>query len=99
MNQVELITHEMIVLFIFGMLGLIVHYLIKWQEAKDQKRKFTLKGKLPSVLIVIVCLMVLTMLGDEIKDFFVPGKFNMFFMGYGGHSMILKMFDKKAPVQ
>lgn len=87
----------MIVLFIFGMLGLIVHYLVKWNEAKTLKRKFNLKGKLPSVLIVVVVLIALVLLGESIKDFFVPGKANMFFLGYGGHSVILRMLDKKIP--
>lgn len=92
-----MITHEQIVLFIIGLIGLIVHYLVKWDEAKKAKRKFKIKDKTPSVLIVVIVLALVAYLGEEIKDFFVATKISMAVLGYGGHSAILKLLDKKMP--
>lgn len=92
-----MITHEMIVLFIFGIVGLFIHHLIKWNEAKQNNRKYKLNGKFPSILIVIVGMATIVFLGEEVKDFFVPTKVSMLFLGYGGHSVILRIFQNKAP--
>ena len=91
-----MITHEMIVLVLSGLVGLLIHYLTKWNDAKETKKRFTLKGKLPSILIVVVGLCCIAFLGEEIHDFFVPTKISMMILGYAGHSAILKLFNKKV---
>lgn len=91
-----MITHEQIVLFIIGLIGFIIHYLVKFDEAKKAKRKFKMKDKMPSILIVVIVLALVAYLGEEIKEFFVATKLSMLILGYGGHSAILKILDKKA---
>lgn len=92
----HIFSYENISYSILGLIGVLMHYLKLWKNAKDESKKFQLKTHYPSVLLSIMTTLILIFLKDDIEDIYVVTKFGAIALGFGGNAFFFDLIDTKT---
>jgi len=84
-------------LYLLGALGILIHYLKDFEQAKKQGKKYSISQYLPTIMLSIVTTMVLIYLREDIADLYVITKFSALILGYVGNSLFFSFVTAKSP--
>lgn len=84
-------------LYLLGGLGILIHYLKDFEQAKKQGKKYSIGQYLPTIALSIVTTMVLIYLREDIADLYVITKFSALILGYVGNSLFFSFVSAKSP--
>lgn len=84
-------------LYLLGALGILIHYLKDFEQAKKAGKKYSISQYVPTILLSTVTTMVLVYLREDIKDLYVITKFSALILGYFGNSVFFSFVSAKSP--
>ena len=85
-----------IIYSLLGLLGVLLHYLKLWKNARAEGKRFLLKSHYPNVLLSVICTLILVFLREDIVDIYVVTKFGAIALGFGGNALFFDLIDTKT---
>ncbi|MBA4849030.1 hypothetical protein [Emticicia sp. BO119] len=92
----HIFSYENISYSILGLIGVLLHYLKLWKNAKDEGKRFSLRHHYPNLLLSIICTLILVFLKEDIKDIYVVTKFGAIALGFGGNALFFDLIGTRT---
>lgn len=84
-------------LYALGLVGLILHYLKSWSDAKKKEQEFSLNKVMPMAILSLFTTMLVVYLRDDLKEFYPITRVSAVVLGYFGNSVFFSFLNSKKP--
>jgi hypothetical protein len=89
--------NQEIYLIFLSLLGLTIHQLKSYENARKNDSTYDLKKSIPTIILSAVTSSLLVHLRNDIGDLFVITPFSAVVLGYFGNSVFFSFVDAKKP--
>lgn len=84
-------------LYALGLVGLVLHYLKSWSDAKKKEQEFSLNKVMPMAILSLFTTMLVVYLRDDLKEFYPITRVSAVVLGYFGNSVFFSFLNSKKP--